>query len=68
MLLDVIVHKSIVSFGEGRGGKDGKVSPIGILENNIGPTTYMEVMDTLSMAVSMVGTTCSDVANPYGLY
>ena len=64
MVLDVIVHKFVVSDIKGRGGKYGKVSTIGVLENNTGPTTDMEGMDTLSMAVSMVGMTCSDVVAP----
>ena len=66
MVLDVIVHKFVVSVRKGRGGKYGKVSPIGVLENSPRPTIDMEGMDTLSMVVSMVGMTCSDEAGPYG--
>ena len=66
MVLDVIVHKFIVSVGKGRGGKYGKVSPLGVLENSPRRTTNMEGMEMLSMVVSMVGMTCCDVAGPYG--
>ena len=66
MVLDVIVHKFVVSMGKGRGGKYGNVSPIGVLENSFRPTIDMEGMDILSMVVSMVGMMCYDVAIPYG--
>ena len=66
MVLDVIVHKSTISFAVGRGGKDEKVFVIGVLENKPEPTTYKEGIDTLSMAVSMVGMMCSRVVGPFG--
>ena len=66
MVLDEIVHKSVVSFSMGGGGKYGKVYVIGTLKKNLGPNTDMEGMDTLSMEVSMVGMTCSGVACPCG--
>ena len=66
MLQDVIVHKYDISVNEGGGGKDKKVSIIGELENNIGPRTDMEGMDTLSMVVSIVGSTCFGVVGHFG--
>ena len=54
MVLDVIVHKSVVLLSVGGGGKDGKVSTMGVLRNNTEPTTDKEGIDTLSMVVSMV--------------
>ena len=66
MVLDVIVHKYAMSVGVGEGGKDEKVFVIGVLENKLRPTTDKEGIDMVSMAVSMVGMTCSDVADPFG--
>ena len=66
MVLDVVVHKFVMSIGIGRGGKYGKVSTIGVLQNNTGTKIDMEGMDTLSMEVSMVGMTCFDVVGSYG--
>ena len=66
MVLDVIVHKFVVSVGKGRGVKYGKVSYIGVLENSSRPTIDMEGMDMLSMVVLMAGMTCYNVVGPYG--
>ena len=66
MVPDVMVHKSDISVGEGGGGKDKKVSIKRALENNSGPMTDMDGMDTLSMVVSIVGRTCSSVSSPFG--
>ena len=66
MVLDVIVHKSSMSVGIGGCYMDEKVSAIGVLENNPEPMVEKEGMDTLSMAVSMVGMTCFGVVGPYG--
>ena len=45
MVLDEIVHNSIVSINLGRGSIDGKVSAIGTLANNVWPTVDKEGMD-----------------------
>ena len=66
MILDVIVHKYDISFGEGGGGKDKKVSGIGVLVNKSVPSEDRDGMDTLSMVVLIVGRTCSGVAIPFG--
>ena len=64
--MDVILHKSTMTVGVGGGGKDGKVSIIGVLENKLGITLDKEGMEMLSMVVSMVGMMCLDVASPCG--
>ena len=64
MVLDERTQKSIVSFSSGGGGKNEKVTVIGVLENNPGPTAYKEGMAMLSMVVSMVGMTWLGVALP----
>ena len=65
MVPDVIVHKSNMSVDIGGGGKDKKVSVIGVLENKPEPTIDKEGMDVMSMEVSMVGRTCSSVFGPF---
>ena len=65
MLPDVIMHKYNILVGEGGGGKDKKVSIIRVLGNNPRPTVDKDGMDTLSMVVSIVGRTCSDVASAF---
>ena len=64
MVVDEIVHNSVVLVGVGGGGIYGKVFAIGASANNLGPTTDKEGMETLSMVVSMVGMTCSSVVSP----
>ena len=66
MVLDEIVHNYVASVDMGGGGKYGKVSVIGASTNNPKPTADKELMDMLSMVVSMVGMTCSGVVGPYG--
>ena len=66
MVLDVIVHKSSISVRVDGGGKVRNVSIIGMLENNPEPTTDKEGMETLLMAVSMVGMTWSSKGSPCG--
>ena len=58
------MHKSNISAIEGGGGRYKKVSVKGASINKPRPTKNMKGMDTLSMVVSMVGRTCSRVANP----
>ena len=65
MVSDVIVHKYDTSFGEGGGGKVKKVSSIRVFAKNLGPTIDKDGMDTLSMVLSIVGRTCSDVVGPF---
>ena len=65
MVLDVIVQKSAMSIDLGGGGKDGKVSVIGVLANNPGPIVDKEGMDTFSITISMVGMMCFDVVGPF---
>ena len=60
-----VVHKYDISFGEGGGCKDKRVSVIGALENKPEPMTDKDGMDTLSMVVSIVGRTCSVVADHF---
>ena len=66
MVLDVIVHKYDTSIGVGGGGKEKKVSFIGVLENKTEPTIDKDGMDMLSMVVSIVGMICSNVVGPFG--
>ena len=66
MVLDEIVHNLAVSVSTVGGGRDGKVSSMGALENNPSPTVDKERMETLSMVVSMVGMTCFSVVGPCG--
>ena len=61
-----MVHKYNASVIVGGGDKDKKVSVIGVLENNPGPTVDKEGMDTLSVVELIVGRTCSVVASPLG--
>ena len=68
MVLDEIVHNSVVSVGTVGGGRDGKVSAIGASANNLGLTVDKDGMDMLSMVVSMVGMTCLGVVGTCGLY
>ena len=67
MVPDVMVHKFNTSVGEGGGGKEKKVSIIGVLENKPGPTRDQYGIDTLSMVVSIVRRTCFVVVGPLGL-
>ena len=66
MVSDVIVHKSDTSVGVCGGGKEKKVSVIGIMENNSRPTSDKEGREALSIEVSMVEGTCFGVASPFG--
>ena len=65
MVPDVIVKKYDMSVGEGGGGKDKKVSVIGVLENKPETTKDNDGIDTLSMVVSTLGSTCSGVVGPF---
>ena len=66
MVLDVMVHKYDTLVNEGGGGKDKKVSVIGVLENKPETTKDNDGIDTLSMVVSTLGSTCSGVVGPFG--
>ena len=66
MLPDVIVHKSDMSVVKGIVGRGKMVSVKGELVNRFGPTGDREGMDTLSMAVSIVGRRCFGVPSPLG--
>ena len=66
MLLDVIVHKYETSVDVGGGGKDKKVSIMGVLEKSTGPAIDRDGMDTLSMAELIVIRTYSGVVDPLG--
>ena len=68
MLPDVIVHKSNMSVSKGGGGKEKKVFIIGALESKPRPKADGDVMDTLSMVVSIVGRKCSGVADFFRSY
>ena len=66
MFLDVRVHKYETLVNVGGGGKDKKVSIMGVLEKITRPTTDRDGMDTLSMVELIVGRMCSGVASPLG--
>ena len=66
MLPNMIVHKYNISFEEGGGGKEKKVSINGALENNHGRTSDREGLETLSMVFSTAGRTCYRVFGPLG--
>ena len=65
MVLDLIVHKSKTPFSVGRGGKAIKVSVIGLLEKKHRTTIDNNGIDAFSMAILIVGRTCSSVAGPF---
>ena len=66
MIPDFIVQKYDISVNEGGGGKNKKVSIIGMLENKLVPTIDRDVMETFSMVVLIVGRTHFSVAGPFG--
>ena len=66
MVPDMMVHKSDTSVDKGGGGEEKKVSVTGMLANKPEPTIDKDGMDTLSMVVSIVRRTCSDVVSPLG--
>ena len=62
----MIVHKSDMLVHGGKGGKDKKVSFIGVLENKTMITPDKDGIDPLSMEVLIMGRTCFDVVGPFG--
>ena len=54
MVPDVMVHKYDTLVNEGGGGKDKKVSVIGVLENKPKPTTDKDGMDMVLIDMEVV--------------
>ena len=68
MVLDESMHKSVVLIGVSGGGTKGKEAIIEVLVNNLGLTANNEGVDSLSMAVSIVGITLAHLVGPCGLW
>ena len=68
MVLDAIVHKSNILVSEGGGGKDKKVSVIGVLAIRLETIVDKDGMDTVSMVELIVRRMCYGVADSLGSY
>ena len=65
-VLDERMQKYVVSFDSCGGGNEGKEVVIDVLVNNLEAMDDKDGMAMLSMEVSTVGITWSDVVGPYG--
>ena len=66
MVPDVMVHTSDMPVDEGGGGRNKKVSIIGVLANKPEPTVDNDGMDTMSMVEMIVRMMCYSLDDPLG--